>query len=141
MYKTYESRDLGDEKPLLKLPIKLQKTDITRSGKEDIELIRLHIYSEIVLFLLVFRFVRCSAMSLRNGVADSTGAGDAYIGGFLAGLLNNFQIQVRGYLLSITIEIVSLRFIANSDYLSLAWRWEHWSRRRNWGPWEPGKDF
>lgn len=33
-------------------------------------------------------------MSLRRGIVDSTGAGDAYIGGFLAGLLNNFELEV-----------------------------------------------
>jgi hypothetical protein len=75
VYKTQASRDLGDESKYAKLPLKVQKTVITREGKEDIELLR------------------CSAMSLRNGVVDSTGAGDAYIGGFLAGLLNNFEVQ------------------------------------------------
>lgn len=93
VYKTQASRDLGDENTLMKLPLKVEKTTITRSGKEDVELIRF-IYNLCLYLIFLHSGNRCSAMSLRYGVVDSTGAGDAYIGGFLAGLLNNYQIQV-----------------------------------------------
>lgn len=65
---------------------------------------------------------RCTAMCLRNGVVDSTGAGDAYIGGFLAGLLNNYQIQVR-------IEYIHSKALSDlifCQYGRHVWHLPHW---------------
>ena len=40
VYKTKESRDLGIENTYSKLPLKVQKTVITRVGKDEVEMFR-----------------------------------------------------------------------------------------------------
>ena len=70
VYKSQASRDLGDESKLLRLPLKVQKTLITRSGKDDVELIRCFLVcTDYNVFLNRFccTQVQCNEFKKRGG--------------------------------------------------------------------------